>query len=61
MEFHELLTMSRIMASQWVTWFHVVVWVMVLTVMTVARDIVRNSVKRENWLKVRDIVLAHGQ
>ena len=60
-EFQELIRMSKILSSQWVTWCTVAVWERVLAGLTLARDIVKNLVKRENWLKVRDIFLVQEQ
>ena len=54
----ELLRMSRILANQWL---RAAVWGKVLEVMTPARNVLRNLVRKENWLKVRAIFIAQEQ
>ena len=59
--FHELLRRSRILASQWIAWVHVTAWKKILRVITGTRNVLRNLVRKENWLKVRAIFAAQEQ
>jgi len=53
--FTELEGMTRRMAYQWILWLHQAVWLRFLTVITLARNLVRNLVNIEKWKQVRDV------